>query len=349
MRPLGLCPQFLGFKPMSLTIETTRSVDPVQASVSPIVPKQSAEPGYQVIRRNGTVTPFDSSKITIAVTKAFLAVEGNSAAASRRVHDIVAELTQQVVAGLTRRADAGRTFHIEDIQDQVELALMRSEHHKVARAYVLYREEHAKARRVDKDASPTPSLRVRHADGSLRPLNEDHLARHAHEACFGLDGVSADLVLTETHRNLYDGIPLRELAQAVIMAARPLVETEPNYAFVSARLLLDKLRSEALSFVDGSVQQATQTEMATRYTDYFLIYVKRGIALDLLDKELGRFDLNQLATALQPERDLQFQFPGLKTLYDRYFLHSDGVRFELPQAFFMRVAMGLALREVKRE
>lgn len=100
-----------------------------------------AEPAYRVIRRNRAVTPFDATKITVALTKAFLAVEGSTAANSRRVHDVVSGLTEQVVAGLTKRADAGRTFHIEEVQDQVELALMRGGHHRVARAYVLYREE----------------------------------------------------------------------------------------------------------------------------------------------------------------------------------------------------------------
>jgi ribonucleoside-diphosphate reductase alpha chain len=309
-----------------------------------------ASPSYQVIRRNGAVTPFDATKIAIALTKAFLAVEGNAAAGSRRVHDIVADLTGQIVAALTRRADVGRTFHIEDVQDQVELALMRSEHHKVARAYVLYREEHAKARQVQSQADPaSPLLRMRDTDGALRPLDDARLERIIREACAGLEGVSADAVLSETRRNLYDGVSPDELAQAPIIAARPLVETEPNYAYVSARLLLDKLRAEALTFVEGAPQKATQAEMAAHYAEYFGAYIKRGVSLELLDPELDRFDLPRLAAALKPERDLQFQFLGLQTLYDRYFLHSDGTRFELPQAFFMRVAMGIALRETDRE
>jgi len=333
---------------------STLQVDSAAASAPSLSVESKArsvpEPSYQVIRRNGMVTPFDSAKIAIAVTKAFLAVEGNSAAASRRVHDTVASLTQQIVVALTRRADAGRTFHIEEIQDQVELALMRAEHHKVARAYVLYREDHAKARQLKAPAQPSSrSPRVRHADDTLRPLDEARLTRLIEEACAGLEGVSAETVLTETRRNLYDGISLDEVAQATIMATRPLVEREPNYTFVSARLLLDKLRTEALSFLDGAPRQATQAEMASRYPEYFAAYVRRGIAHDLLDAELGRFDLPRLASALKPERDLLFQFLGLQTLYDRYFLHARGTRFELPQAFFMRVAMGLALREIDRE
>ncbi|SFC25890.1 ribonucleoside-diphosphate reductase alpha chain [Bosea sp. CRIB-10] len=339
---------------MSLSIEVERpnAVSPV-ASSAPLLPAAN-EPGYQLIRRNGAVTPFDPSKIAVALTKAFLAVEGSSAAASRRIHDVVAELTEQVVAGLTRRAATGRTFHIEDVQDQVELALMRGEHHKVARAYVLYRAERARERaKAVAEAKPAaaaaPSLQMKLADGTLVPLDAARLDKVVREACAGLDGVSSEPVLTEARRNLYDGISLDELALAPILAARTLIESEPNYAKVSARLLLDKLRREALSFVSGRAEQATQGEMAGRYGDYFEAYLKVGIANELVDPELGRFDIARIAAALKPERDLQFDYLGFQTLYDRYFLHVRGNRFELPQAFFMRVAMGLALREIDRE
>ncbi len=306
----------------------------------------------QVIRRNGKVSPFDSGKIAVAMTKAFLAVEGNTAGASRRVHERVEQLTADVVTALTRRAGEGRTFHIEDVQDQVELALMRSENHKVARAYVLYREDRARKRAEETAAQPTtahPPLHVALADGSRIRLDNKRLELIVTEACAGLDGVSPAPVLAETHRNLYDGISQDELALALIMAARTLVEQEPNYAYVSARLLLDKLRGEVLSYVHGTPTSASQADMAKRYAEYFSEYVKTGIAAELLDPELARFDLGQIAAALKPERDLKFQFLGLQTLYDRYFLHVRGKRIELPQAFFMRVAMGLAAREIDRE
>jgi ribonucleoside-diphosphate reductase alpha chain len=332
---------------MSLQIEPDRPAPtPGFAAASQV----SSEPGYQVIRRNGAVTPFDPSKISIALTKAFLAVEGGSAAASRRVHETVADLTGQVVANLTRRAEAGRAFPIEDIQDQAELALMRGEHHKVARAFVLYREERAKERAAKADAEPLISaLHVRRADGSLALLDAPRLDELVREACAGLDGVSPELILSETRRNLYDGVSQDELSLAPVLAARTLIETEPNYSKVSARLLNDRLRREALSFVFEQSEQATQAEMVERIADYFPAYVKSGVEADLLDPELARFDLARLAAALKPERDLQFDYLGLQTLYDRYFLHVSGVRFELPQAFFMRVAMGLALREIDRE
>jgi len=331
------------------TRQTTRN------TAAPIILEQdrprSPEPGYQVIRRNGGVTPFDPTKITVALTKAFLAVEGSTAAGSRRVHDVVEELTEQVVAALTRRLGEGRTFHIEDVQDQVELALMRGEQHRVARAYVLYREERARERASEEGVSDTarPGLNVKAEDGSIAPLDEARLARVVEEACAGLQGVSVDAILSEARRNLYDGITTDELSLAPILAARTLVEQQPDYAYVSSRLLLDRLRREALSFVSGRAEQATQAEMGSRYASYFPDFVRTGIEAELIDPELARFDLARLGAALKPERDLAFQYLGLQTLYDRYFLHTRGKRFELPQAFFMRVAMGLALREIDRE
>jgi ribonucleoside-diphosphate reductase alpha chain len=330
---------------MSTAAEIVHSDTGRPVVVPPTAPAANT-PGYSVLKRNGGTVPFDQSKIAVALTKAFLAVEGNKAAASRRVHEIVEALTGEVVAALTRRAKDGPVFHIEDVQDQVELALMRGEHQKVARAYVLYREEHAKAR-ADKSAAPVAAPALRMADGA--PLDEARLATVIAEASDGLDGVVAETILTETHRNLYDGISADELALAPILATRTLVETEPNYAYVSARLLNDKLRREALSFLAGRPDQATQAEMASRYAEYFPAYLERGIGLELIDPELGRFDIARLAAALKPERDQQFQYLGLQTLYDRYFLHAAGTVFELPQAFFMRVAMGLALREIDRE
>ena len=230
---------------------------------------------------------------------------------------------------------------------------MRGEHHKVARAYVLYRERAGKGEGGGQAAlaspTPAPGFNVKCPDGTLSPLDDGRLVRIVKEACAGLADVADGPILAETRRNLYDGISPHELALAPIMAARTLIEAEPNYAYVSARLLLDKLRTEALSFVHGRPEQASQSEMALRYGEYFAAYVTTGIKAELLDPELGRFDLPQIAAALKPERDLQFQFLGLQTLYDRYLLQTRDIRFELPQAFFMRVAMGLAIREIDRE
>ncbi|HKS49932.1 MAG TPA: ribonucleoside-diphosphate reductase subunit alpha [Amycolatopsis sp.] len=309
----------------------------------------SAPAAVRVIRRDGSVSPFDANKISVAMTKAFLAVEGDSAAASSRIHHVVAELTHQVSDSLLRHASPEKALHIEQIQDLVELALMRGGHHKVARAYVLYREERAKARETAKPVEQDGAIHVKDTDGTLRPLDWDRVAKVVGEAVAGIEDASAEPVLVETRRNLYDGISAGELALAQIMAARTLVEQEPNYSSVSARLLLDKLRGEALSYLAGAPRQARQDEMVTAYPGYFRDYLHRAIELELVDPELATFDLDRITAAIRPERDLDFGFLGLQTLYDRYFLHHDGTRFELPQAFFLRVAMGLAVREDDRE
>ncbi|MTD59142.1 ribonucleoside-diphosphate reductase subunit alpha [Amycolatopsis sp. RM579] len=289
---------------------------------------------FRVVRRDGSVSPFDATKISVALTKAFLAVEGDAAATSSRIHHLVAELTARVETSLRRHATTD-AVHIEQIQDLVELTLMRGEHHKVARAYVLYREEHAKARDIT-PVEPDPAY-----------VDWARVERVVAEAVAGIEDVSAAPVLAEAKRNIYDGIGAGELATALIMSARTLVEQEPNFSYVTARLLLDKLRGEALTYLAGEPRQAGHRELD--YPGYFRAYLRRAIELDLVDRELATFDLDRVVAAIRPERDLDFGFLGLQTLYDRYFLHHDGTRFELPQAFFLRVAMGLAIREDDRE
>ena len=305
----------------------------------------------RTIRRNGQVTVFDASKINVAMGKAFLAVEGDSAAASSRIHDQVAHLTDQVVGVLRRRNPTGGTVHIEDIQDQVELALMRSGEHKVARAYVLYREDQARKRASAATAASDahPSIHITLADGRTQPLDKVQLYHLVEEACSGLTSVSAETILADTYRSLFDGVLAADLDKALVMSARALIEQEPNYSYVAARLLLNDLRHEAFGFLTLEYPVNTQAAMGQTYALYFRAYIERAINLELLDPTLASFDLERLGEALAGERDLQFTYLGLQTLYDRYFIHSDGVRFELPQVFFMRVAMGLAINESDRE
>ncbi|MEQ8485384.1 MAG: ribonucleoside-diphosphate reductase subunit alpha [Pseudomonadales bacterium] len=322
----------------------------------PLAPSIAATaPGQlKVIKRNGTVVPYTDDKIAVAMSKAFLAVEGGSAAASPRIRELVAELAGQVSATFRRRFPSGGTIHIEDIQDQVELALMRSGEHKVARDYVLYREERARiraeARNAQKAAAPQTesSIQVVDEDGNRAPLDVSRIRVLVQEACTGLSDVDGERIIREAMNNMYDGISQQDVSTALLIAARTLVEEEPNYTYVTARLLLDQLRSEALRFLDVNAEAhflATQAEMTSVYAAAFKVFIHRGIELELIAPELAAFDLDELGAALKPERDQNFSYLGLQTLYDRYFIHSDGVRFELPQVFFMRVAMGLASRE----
>ena len=308
----------------------------------------------RVIKRNGKVVPYTDDKIAIAITKAFLAVEGGTAAASSRIHEKVAQLAAQVTATFQRRLASGGTIHIEEIQDQVELALMRNGEHKVARSYVLYRDEQARKRAEKAKTAPATEaaahsgVTVTMEDGSSAPLDMARLEGLVVTACEGLADVHPDKIISETVRNLYDGVSIRDVNTSMVMTARTLIEQEPNYSQVTARLLMDSLRAEALQFL-GVAERADQQEMQVLYKDTLKAYVMRGIELELLDPALGKFDLDVLGDAIKGERDMQFTYLGLQTLYDRYFLHSNDVRFELPQCFFMRVAMGLAMREDNRE
>ncbi len=308
---------------------------------------RSALADYKIIRRNGAVVGFEPAKISVAMTKAYLAVNGSQGAASARIRELVARLTDQVVGALQRRQPQGGTFHIEDIQDQVELALMRSGEHDVARAYVLYREERSRARAADKTVREHQSAdKLLHVvdNGARRPLDREALRRLLESACFGLEGAAdPGSVLEATLRDLYDGVPMEEVRKSAILAARAQIEKDPAYSYVTARLLLNTIRLEVLG------EEVSQAAMATRYAVYFPEFIRRGIEGELLDPELAKFDLARMGRALKFERDLKFGYLGLQTLYDRYFLHLRGRRIELPQAFFMRVAMGLALKEEERE
>ena len=310
-------------------------------------PSLQALAHYQIIRRNGAVVPFEPNKIAVALMKAFLAVHGTQGAASASVREVVEELTQNVVRALVRSRPGGGTFHIEDVQDQVELGLMRSSNHEVARAYVLYRERRTQERTQHRQESApqpsTPSLHV--IDGGQRvALDLDYLKSLMVNACAGLgEDVKPEPIVAETMRNLYDGVPMEEVYKASILASRTLIEKDPDYTYVTARLLMHTIAKEILG------KEVPQSQMAEAYVNYFPQFIKKGVENDLLDEKLLQFDLKQLAEALKPERDLQFDYLGLQTLYDRYFLHVRKTRIEMPQAFFMRVAMGLSLNEINRE
>jgi ribonucleoside-diphosphate reductase alpha chain len=300
---------------------------------------------YQIIRRNGAVVPFEPNKIAVAMMKAFLAVHGTQGAASASVRETVDELTQAVIRALMRSRPGGGTFHIEDVQDQVELGLMRGGHHEIARAYVLYRERRTQER-AKQSQQETPALPTLHVlDGGQRiPLDMEHLKGLIVSACQNLGAdIKPDPIMAETMRNLYDGVPMDEVYKASILAARTLIEKDPDYTYATARLLLHTIFKEVLG------RDLPPAEMAGSYADYFPGFIKRGVDNELLDEKLLQYDLKKLGAALKAERDLKFDYLGLQTLYDRYFLHVRKTRIELPQAFFMRVAMGLALNEIDRE
>jgi ribonucleoside-diphosphate reductase alpha chain len=322
------------------SVLTTGSFSAVVADVADGRPDAARFVDFKVIRRNGSVVGFEPGKIAVAMTKAFLAVSGGQGAASARVRELVEHQTQSVVGALMRNKPAGGTFHIEDIQDQVELALMRSGEHEVARSYVLYREKRSQERaaRLAQSAAAGQQTenRINVLDGDvIRPLDQRQLHSLIEAACLGLgDTVRPDQVLVETLKNIYDGIPLDEVYKSSILSARALIETDPAYSLVTARLLLHTIRREVLA------DEVDQAGMTTRYAEYFPRFIKRGVEAGLLDNRLGQFDLQRLGKALRAERDNQFSYLGLQTLYDRYFLHVDEQRIELPPRAVRSAASG---------
>ena len=337
---------------MSLN-ETTQEAAKIQATQQ----KQANElainaPGkIRVIKRNGKVVSFEVDKIKVAITKAFLAIEKGNAAASDRIHEKVNKTTEEVMDVFERRMPSGGTLHIEEIQDQVELQLMRSEEYKAARTYILYREERTQERKKEApviDIPNKPEINITKTDGTLVALDIDKVAALINDACEDLEEVSMNEVLEEALKNLYDGVSIADMRTSLVMSARTKVEKEPNYSFVTARILMDQIRNEALGFL-GIAEEATYQDMKKYYPQALDAYIDKGIELEILNPELKTFDLEKLGAAIDYTRDNQFTYLGLQTLYDRYFIHCDDVRYELPQVFFMRVAMGLAIEEENRE
>ena len=295
-----------------------------------VSPNLVMSPGkMRVIKRNGKVVSFEDEKIKVAIMKAFLAVEGGSAAGSSRIHEEVDQMAQDIIKVFERRMPSGGTVHIEEIQDQVELQLMRNEHHRVARTYVLYREARKNERVEEKEEQGV--------EKNVQEVIESAVTK----ACLGLDNVDEKRLAAEIKSATYEGISEKDLAESMLMTARTMVEKEPNYSFVTARLLLNNLEKEVCTFL-GVEEKKDRNKM---YKEALTKTIEKGIELDFLNEDLKSFDLDKLGQAILEERDFQFTYLGLQTLYDRYFITSDETRYELPQVFFMMVAMGLALNE----
>ena len=330
--------------------ETSKTIEVQKQAVTNEI--ETTAPGkLRVIKRNGKVVAFEEDKIKVAITKAFLATESGNAAASERIHKKVNQVAIGVVEVFERRMPSGGTLHIEEIQDQVELQLMRTEELEVARSYILYRAGRTQERKKETpeiNISNRPNINITKKDGSVVPLDIDKVASLINDACEGLEEVSMNEVLEEAMKNLYDGVSISDMRTSLVMSARTKVEKEPNYSFVTARILMDQIRNEALGFL-GVAEESTYEEMENHYPKALVAYIDKGIELDILDPILKTFDLERLGKAIDYTRDNQFTYLGLQTLYDRYFIHSNDVRYELPQVFFMRVAMGLAVEEENRE
>ena len=337
---------------MSKKVEELNIETPLNATVADEPLHVEPVPGrYRVMRRNGKVTAYDPHKIVVAMTKAFLSVEGSSAAASSRIHNEVENLTDKVDQTIRRRFPNGGVVHIEDIQDQVELAIMRAGYQDVARAYVIYREDRAKARKLGvEQTDDTPiSKNMILDDGSSTPIDFTKLRNLISESCLDIKDVSEELIFETIDKNIYDGIKKSDLSDSILISVRPLIEKDPNYSYVLARLLSNSMAEEAYGFLGLDINDLSMNAMNKSYSEYFTSYIKKGVELKHLDPELLNYDIELLAKNIDLTRDMQFTYLGLQTLYDRYFIHHNETRFELSQAFFMRVAMGLAINEDDRE
>ena len=335
----------------SLTTTTNTSLDATLSSGSPPTTDPPSPGRYNVIKRNGTIVSFDRDKIYHALLKAYLDVEGSQAAASSRVREKVEQYTQGAENVFVKRLPSGGNIDIEEIQDQVELAVMRAGEHQIARSYVLYREERAKERGANQVADATDevqpvTIHITLNDGTKQPLDLSHLKLLVQESCEALDYVDESTVYNSILKNIYDGISQTDFDRALTMSTVLFIEKEPNYSYVAARLLQSCLRQEVLTCLDVGTTHTLQSGLVERYPMLLSRAITYGIQCDLLDKELQDFDLERLGAKLDGRRDYQFKYPGLQVLCDRYFMKDrQDVRFELPQVFFMRVAMGLALHE----
>ena len=297
-----------------------------------VSPNLVMAPGkMRVIKRNGKVVAFDEEKIKVAIMKAFLEVEGGSAAGSSRIHDEVEKMTADIVARSKGRLPSGGTIHIEELQDLVEIQLMRNEHHKVARAYVLYREARNSERPDEQETVAVEKNIEEVVDASVK------------KACSGLENVDEKMLATQIKSTSYEGISEKDLAESMLMTARTLVEKEPNYSYVTARLLLNNMEKEVADFL--GLNKKLLNKRSEMYQEALPKTIAKGIELGILSEELQTFDLDKLGKVIKEERDLQFTYLGLQTLYDRYFITHEEIRYELPQVFLMRVAMGLAIQE----
>jgi ribonucleoside-diphosphate reductase alpha chain len=301
-------------------------------------------PQVQVIKRTGQAVPFDSAKIANAMTKAFLAEEGQLASGSSRVRNVVVSITEDIHSRIQKRLPSGGSIHIEDIQDLVELGLMRQGFQKIARTYVLYREEHRLKRTEQETLTSNETIEVINHLGSQEQLPFGEIEGILCWASQDIRDIDIGQLVQNTRNALYNGMRSEDIATAMIIAVRPLIDTDPGYSYVCARLLLHSLSNEAFKGVGLSSSHYTHYE-PERYGEFFQASIQQCIEHELLTEQLLQFDLSKLADAIQPERDKFFTYLGIQTLYDRYFLHWENTRLELPQTFFMRIAMGLALNE----
>jgi ribonucleoside-diphosphate reductase alpha chain len=319
--------------------------------------REDSPQNLKILRRDGIkFVRFNPMKIASAIEKAFRASRGVDGQTPQDIIDAVNLLTNKIVRRATEISKAGTTLNVEMIQDEIERQMMSEGFYQEAKDFIIYRAERTKLRALSDSSEharaevvtseevnddTSRSFRVTLKDGSFSTITESEIQKRIQQACLNLDNVDPKVVLEDSIRNFYEGIREDEVDQANIMAARIKVEHEPDYTKVTARILLDVIYRETMGI------PAYDKNVNTKHAEYFTKYIDRGIQLGRISNELKKFDLTKLSKALKLERDLEFAYLGLQTLYDRYLIHENERRLETPQIFWMRVAMGLALREGK--
>lgn len=313
--------------------------------------REDSPRNIKVLRRDGkSLVRFNPMKIASAIESAFRASQKIEGQTPAEVVTSVNTLTDQVVAKVVELSAAGTQVDVELIQDEVERTMMVSGFYQVAKDFIIYRAARA-AERVTSgeeveaaepvvEVAPGTTFKATAKDGKTVELTEGELRKRIVHACKGLESIaSSEEVLQESVKNFYEGIKLEEVDQANIMAARAKIEKDPAYSYVAARLLLDVIYRETMN-VD-----AHSPKLDKAHQQYFKDCLKKAVSVERMDPKLLEFDLDKLAGALKLERDLEFAYLGLQTLYDRYLIHHEDVRLETPQIFWMRVAMGLSVNE----
>jgi|688.fasta_scaffold07853_17 ribonucleoside-diphosphate reductase alpha chain len=320
--------------------------------------REGSPRNLRVTRRDGkTAVRFNPMKIASALERAFRDSYKIDGQTPENVIAAVNDLTNKVVARATQLSSEGVSLHVELIQDEVERLMMSEGLYQVAKDYIIYRAQRAALRTqgteepevvkdelfttpTERPAGPGQTFTSVTPTGERLTITEGELRQRIEHACKGLETlVSSEAILQESIKNFYEGIKLEEIDQANMMAARSKIEKDPAYAFVAARLLLDVIYRETFGV------EAHSPNLKDAHREYFRRCLDRGIETERMDPRLRDFDLDKLAHAMQLDRDRDFAYLGLQTLYDRYLIHHEDRRLETPQIFWMRVSMGLSINE----
>jgi ribonucleoside-diphosphate reductase alpha chain len=297
----------------------------------------------RVVKRTGEVVGFDEGRIRNAIVKAVRATGKEPEVPDHRLDALVDRICEEIEGRFTDFFP-----NVENVQDIVEKHLVLDGLYEIAKAYILYRAERqtlrAQARQRAVEDARLGKLTVVKRDGRTALFNAKKIEDAIVRAAEGLDGaIAPSLLLKEVLNNVYDAMPAEQIERAMVLASAAFIERDPAYSQLAARLLLQQLYKEVIG------RSTRGDDLDRAYREAFVGGIRRGVERGSFDQGMLAFDLPLLAASLKPERDRLFQYLGIQTLYDRYFVRADEQILELPQGFWMRVAMGLAIREPRRD